>query len=407
MDTRRKRRQVGARTGLVMVAMTLAIAGISCHTPAESMEPEFPEIPVSLVLPEEPYDYAGVAIPRHYRVNAFPPEFSHQRAAIDLDNTPADNPVTNYGARLGRVLFYDTSLSSNGDVACATCHVVDLSFTDGMRFSVGVGGSTRRTAMSLLNIRFYRQDRFFRDERAPSLEEQALMPIQDLLEMGLTLDRLVSIVESKNYYPQLFEDAFGDDTVTPERIARALAQFQRSIVTAGANYDRGRAHVDSPLDPFPNFSDEENLGKSLFMDPGTRPVACANCHITEAFVTRAPANNGLGPGLRPDAGVAEVTGNPEDEGKFKAPSLRNIAIWPPYMHDGRFGTLLQVVEHYSSGIQDHPNLHPLLRDEHGEPFQFNFTDEEKVALVRFLMTLTDFRVIDDRRYQNPFRRGIS
>ncbi len=407
MNTHKKPGLAGPDPRHFIVIAALATAAGACQGDSDPVEPEFPEIPVSLVLPEEPYDYAGVAIPRHYRTNGFPPEFSHQRAAIDLDNMPADNPVTNYGARLGRVLFYDTSLSSNGDVACATCHDVDLSFTDGLRFSVGVGGATRRTAMSLLNIRFYRSDRFFRDERAPSLEEQALMPIQDPLEMGLTLERLVSIVESKHYYPELFEDAFGDATVTPDRIARALAQFQRSIVTAGANYDRGRVQVDSPLDPFPNFTDEENLGKSLFMDPGSRPVACANCHISEAFVTRAPANNGLGPGLRPDAGIGEVTGNPEDEGKFKAPSLRNIAIWPPYMHDGRFGTLLEVVEHYSSGIQDHPNLHHLLRDEHGEPFQFSFTDEEKVALVRFLMTLTDFRVIDDRRYQNPFFRGIS
>lgn len=407
MDTRRERHQAGALASLVMIAATLALVAVACHTPAESMEPVFPEIPVSLVLPDEPYDYEGVVLPRHYRTNGFPPEFTHQSAAIELDNMPTDNPVTNYGARLGRVLFYDTSLSSNGDVACATCHVVDLSFTDGRRFSVGVGGSTRRTAMSLLNIRFYRQARFFRDERAPSLEEQALMPIQDPLEMGLTLDRLVSIVESKPYYPELFRDAFGDVTVTPERIARALAQFQRSIVTARAPYDHGRTQVQSPLEPFPNFTEQQNLGKSLFMVPGSRPVACANCHVTEAFVTRAPANNGLGPGLHLDNGVAEVTGDPLDVGKFKAPSLRNIGIWPPYMHDGRFGTLAEVVEHYSSGIQDHPNLHHLLRDEDGEPFQFNFTEEEKAALVEFLKTLTDFVVIDDRRYQNPFRRGIS
>ncbi len=391
----------------LLLAATLATVAGACQPADDPLEPEPPGIPVSLVLPAQPYDYEGVVLPKHFRTNGFPSRFSHQRAAIDLDNMPADNPVTNDGATLGRVLFYDRSLSSNGDVACATCHDVDRSFTDGLRFSVGVGGSTRRTAMSLLNVRFYRPDRFFRDERAPSLEEQALMPIQDPLEMGLTLDQLVSIVESRPYYPQLFKNAFGDEVVTPHRIGKALAQFQRSIVTADAAYDYGRAQVESPLDPFPNYTDEQNLGKSLFMDPGSRPVACANCHISEAFVTRSTANNGLGPGLRTDLGVGDVTGQPPDHGKFKAPSLRNIAIWPPYMHDGRFGTLEEVVEHYSSGIQDHPNLHHLLRDENGEPFLFDFTEEEKAALVAFLKTLTDFRVIDDRRYQNPFRRGIS
>ena len=407
MDTRKESRRGCALAHLLLFAATLATAAGACQPADDPVEPEPPGIPVSLVLPAQPYDYEGVVLPEHFRTNDFPSRFSHQRAAIDLDNMPADNPVTNDGATLGRVLFYDTSLSSNGDVACATCHDVDRSFTDGLRFSVGVGGSTRRTAMSLLNVRFYRPDRFFRDERAPSLEDQALMPIQDPLEMGLTLDQLVSIVESRPYYAPLFKNTFGDEVVTPHRIAKALAQFQRSIVTADAAYDYGRARVDSPLDPFPNYTDEQNLGKSLFMDPGTRPVACANCHISEAFVTRATANNGLGPGLRPDLGVGEVTGQPPDQGKFKAPSLRNIGIWPPYMHDGRFGTLEEAVEHYSSGIQDHPNLHPLLRDENGEPFLFDFTEEEKAALVAFLKTLTDFRVIDDRRYQNPFRRGIS
>ena len=136
-------------------------------------------------------------------------------------------------------------------------------------------------------------------------------------------------------------------------------------------------------------------------------MACANCHVTEAFITRAPANNGIGPGVRPDRGVAEITRDPLDEGEFKAPSLRNIAIWPPYMHDGRFGTLDEVLEHYSTGIVDHPNLHHLLRDENGDPFRFNFTEEEKAALLAFLNTLNDFRVISDARYRNPFRRGIS
>ena len=221
MDTRIESCR-GCPPTLLLLAATLATVAGACQPADDPLEPEPPGIPVSLVLPAQPYDYEGVVLPKHFRTNGFPSRFSHQRAAIDLDNMPADNPVTNDGATLGRVLFYDRSLSSNGDVACATCHDVDRSFTDGLRFSVGVGGSTRRTAMSLLNVRFYRPDRFFRDERAPSLEEQALMPIQDPLEMGLTLDQLVSIVESRPYYPQLFKNAFGDEVVTPHRIARRL-----------------------------------------------------------------------------------------------------------------------------------------------------------------------------------------
>lgn len=406
MDIRPESRRESTRAPLLLAAIVAAAAG-GCQADADPVEPEVRDPLNALVLPDEPFDYEGVVIPAHFRNNDFPSRLSHQSAAIDHDNMPAHNRVTNHGATLGRVLFYDTSLSSNGDVACATCHLIERSFTDGLRFSIGVGGSTRRTAMSLLNVRFYGSARFFRDERARSLEEQALMPIQDPLEMGLTLDQLVSIAESKPYYPPLFTNAFGDAAITPDRIARALAQFQRSIVSAGAAYDYGRAQVDSPLDPFPNFTDQQNLGKSLFMDPGSRPVACANCHVTEAFITRAPANNGIGPGVRPDRGVAEVTRDPLDEGEFKAPSLRNIAIWPPYMHDGRLGTLDEVVEHYSTGIVDHPNLHHLLRDENGDPFRFNFTEEEKAALIAFLVTLNDFRVISDPRYRNPFRRGIS
>ncbi len=372
--------------------------------------------PTILNLPDQHYNYDNIALPDHYVNDEFPDQFQFP-APTEYDNTPASNPITNAGATLGRVLFYDKQLSANGTIACASCHQAEHGFSDSNILSEGFeGGLTRRHSMSLVNARYYADGRFFWDERAASLEDQVLMPFQDDVEMGLTLEELVEIVNSQMYYPSLFEDAFGDDLITTERIAKAIAQFIRSMVSTTSKYDQARSQVQSPLVDFPDFSDQENAGKRLFYMPRVLSNGvngnCVGCHQTELMIGPLPSfagpltsfatTNGLDATSVTDLGVFESTNNENDIGKFKVPSLRNIGVRPPYMHDGRFASLEEVVEHYSSGIQNHQSLiNPLVNDE-GEVGQFNFTDEEKTALVAFLHTLTDIQMLSDKKYSNPF-----
>ena len=238
-----------------------------------------------------------------------------------------------------------------------------------------------------------------------------MMPFQDATEMGLTLEKLVEIVKAQTYYVYLFNQAFGSTEITADRISKALAQFVRSIVSYRSKYDVGRSQVNAPMDPFPNFTNQENQGKQLFMTPRNNIGPCVGCHVTEAFITSSftppgsqtsATNNGLDANSTNDLGVAETTQDIRDRGKFKVPSLRNIALRPPYMHDGRFSTLTQVIDHYSNGIQNHPNLTPALKDAQGNPVKYNFTDAEKNALIAFFNTLTDDELLSDVRFSDPF-----
>ena len=370
-----------------------------------------------LNLPEKHFNYANIELPSHYTSNNFPSEFLFQHAAVEFDNTPEDNPITDAGATLGRVLFYDKELSANGTVSCASCHLPAYGFSDPKVLSEGfAGGHTRRHSMGLANARFYYSGKFFWDERADTLEDQVLIPFQDPVEMGLTHEGLENMVSAEPYYPPLFKSAFGDETINSERIAKALAQFVRSMVSTTSKYDKARGKVRSAVQDFPDFTDQENFGKRLFLLPfqlDNGDVAnCAVCHVTEAFVGSIPigkfntttaVTNGLDAESTDDLGVYETTGNQNDIGKFKAPSLRNIAVSPPYMHDGRFSTLEQVLDHYSTGIQKHPSLGTPLLGSDGEPIKFNFTQAEKDAIIAFLNTLTDHEMLSDEKFSDPFR----
>lgn len=369
-----------------------------------------------LNLPENLFNYANIELPSYYTANEFPPQFRFQDI-IDLDNTPSNNQITDAGATLGRVLFYDKKLSANGTISCASCHQAENGFSDPNVLSEGFEGElTRRHSMGLANARFYAGGKFFWDERAETLEEQVLMPFQDEVEMGLTLSQLVQITNEQAYYPILFNNAFGDETIKTDRISKALAQFVRSMVSTTSKYDQARSEVSSPVANFPGFTTQENQGKQLFFAPRqlTNGVmgSCIGCHQTEAFIgpslvnmgplTTFATTNGLDETSTNDLGVNEATGNPNDIGKFKIPSLKNIAIRPPFMHDGRFTTLEEVINHYSNGIQNHSNLISPLVNSSGEVGQFNFTQSEKDALVAFLNTLTDEQMINDEKYNNPF-----
>ena len=388
-------------------------------------EPQSPAQPrPALITGEENY---VVDLPMHFLV-APRGEVgrSVQPAVIDTDNT-GSNVISNAGATLGRVLFYDKRLSIDDTVSCASCHIQSLGFSDeaDQIVSAGVnGGFTRRHSMGLANARFFLSGRAFWDLRAASLEEQSLMPIIDPAEMGLPdLDTLEQKLAGIDYYPALFEAAYGDSVITSDRVAKALAQFVRSMVSFNSKYDQGRVQqietegkdpVQTFLLPLPNFTAAENRGKELFLTPIVEGGgSCFGCHSTEAFITpvTGPTNNGLDfeePdfSLLDDQGVCEAlefAGDTSRCGKFKVPSLRNVAVRPPFMHDGRFATLEDVIDHYSENIQAHPNLAEVLKDGDGNPVRLNFSPEDKAALIAFLNTLTDQDFLNDPKFSDPFQ----
>jgi len=343
-----------------------------------------------LRLPEKLDNYANMNLPAHFT----------GRGVRRFDNTPTDNPITDAGATLGRALFYDNRLSVNRTLACASCHQQKHAFSDPRRFSKGHDGvEGDRNAMPLVNLRFEPSGRFFWDERAHSLEEQVLMPIQNKREMGQDLTTLIERLGEDKTYAKLFKQAFGDEEVSKERTAKALAQFVRSLVSYHSKFDVGMTQAESLRDNFPNFTRRENRGKNLFARN------CAVCHLppgqAAVFSMTQPRNNGLDTAASAkDLGVGDVTFNRFDAGRFKSPSLRNVEYTAPYMHDGRFNTLAEVIDHYSTGVKDHPNLDPRLRGPRGRP---RFTDEEKVSLVAFLKTLSDPQFLTDKRFSNPFQ----
>lgn len=358
-----------------------------------------------LNLSTKPFDYSSLNLPTYFVTNV--PGSPLPTSILGTDNTPSNNPITDEGATLGRVLFYDKNLSANGTISCASCHKQEKGFSDDSEFSLGFDGDrTRRHSMTLINSRFYQRGRFFWDERASTLEEQVLMPFQDPIEMGMTLNQLVEKVQSQPYYSELFKQAFGSDQVSAQKISLALAQFVRSIISYSSKYDQGRVQVAALGANFPNFTEEENLGKNLFLAPiSNGGGACFGCHTTEAFVSAnpGPQNNGLDGNSVSDLGAGEVFNNPIFVGRFKTPSLRNIELTAPYMHDGRFKSLEEVIEHYSNGIQPHPTLSPALRDSNGNPIRLNLTQTEKSALVAFLKTLTDPSISTHEKWSDPFK----
>ena len=336
-----------------------------------------PRLPAS----ELGYSDFRVPLPRHFI-------FDESGSAVREDNTPRDNRTTDAGATLGRVLFYDTRLSANDSISCASCHQQQFGFADTARFSRGLHGArTRRHAMALANARFYQPGRFFRDERAATLEAQVLEPIENPIEMGLPLDSLVPKLGSIPYYPSLFRAAFGTPEIDRDRTARALAQFVRSLVSDHARIDsifRGGGPPDTSL-----LTPQEREGRTLF---GGR-AGCARCHRTNAFNLDLPDNIGLD-SVETDAGAGD--------GRFKAPALRNVAVRPPYMHDGRFKTLREVVDFYDHGIRRNPHLDARLRAPGGAPARLDLSEAQRDALVAFLMTLTDRSFLHDARFSDPF-----
>lgn len=323
---------------------------------------------------------------------------------ISNDNTDG-NPINEKAATLGRVLFYDKNLSSNGTIACASCHLQAHAFGDPNVQSNGVNGITPRHAMRLVNPRFARDKRFFWDERAATLEIQTTQPIKDHIEMGYSgengnpnFEDLILHLENIDYYKKLFVFAFGDSEITENRMQLALAQFIRSIQSFDSRFDEGLLQVNHTGEPFPNFTPQENRGKELFVNK----VGCVNCHIPPEFsITIHSGNNG----------VITVAGMPDeiDLTITHPPSLRDLVnpegnLNSPLMHNGGFSSLLDVINHYNN-IPNNPantSLDGRLTDVNGEPRQLNLTEDEKQELIAFLKTLSGSDIYTNEKWSNPF-----
>lgn len=321
-------------------------------------------------------------------------------------------------ALLGRVLFYDTQLSATGETSCATCHKQSAAFSDDLAFSKGINGAvTKRNSIALGSVPTFAPSisgygrsgdeeaarvegdvKFFWDERAETIKEQSEATIQDALEMGKDIHQLSSELKNQELYKILSYKAFGTTDLTPDRITLALEKFTSSITSMNTRFDemedlrmRGMA-----LDA--RFTASEIRGMELFNNN------CASCHGESMSKPNINiASNGLDANPS-DKGVGGQSGRAEHNGVFKVPFLRNVALTAPYMHDGRFNTLREVIDHYSEGVADHPNLHAVLRTFNGTPRRFNFTEQDKQALIDFLNTTTDQTVLVEPRFSDPFRR---
>lgn len=338
----------------------------------------------------------------HYAAPTLPSYYD--AAVLASDDVKTTNVVTDAGATLGRVLFYDKNLSVNNTIACASCHQQASGFDDPARFSVGFSGSVFGTAhaMRLGNARYFAPGTAFWNRRAATIEDQATQPVQNPIEMGFDASHggfaaVLAKLQALPYYADLFALAFGDAAITEARIQAALAQFERGMVSVDSRWDAGYASVYNPSLPdkglsldLPGLTAQENRGRALFMAPlGQGGFACAACHVPPTFALAADArSNGL------DAGETTV---------FKAPSLKNVGRSKAFMHDGRFATLDQVLNFYDDQIQAGPALDARLIDTNGRPRRLNISGADRAAIVAFLNTLNDPVLVADPKFSTPFK----
>jgi cytochrome c peroxidase len=336
-------------------------------------------------------------------------------AYITKDNS-ALNPISNKGATLGRVLFYDKKLSSNNTISCSSCHKQAVAFGDDSVASTGVNGTTGRHSMRLINTRFATESKFFWDERAASLEVQTTMPIKDHGEMGfsgtngdLPFSGLITKLSAIDYYRELFDFAYGSSEITENKIQIALAQFIRSIQSFDSKYDAGRVLATNEGQPFSNFTPQENQGKNLFLAAptfnanGSRiggGLGCAGCHRAPEFdISPGSLNNGI---------IGTIGGAGIDIGNTRAPSLRDLVKVDgtpngPMMHTGEITTLQAAIGHYGTITitPGNTNLDPRLR-RNGFGQQLNLTATEVNAVIAFLRTLSGTDVYTNTKWSNPF-----
>jgi cytochrome c peroxidase len=315
---------------------------------------------------------------------------------FDQPIIPTDNPTTIEGVALGRKLFYDPILSGDNSQSCASCHNIEFAFTDNNKaFSEGIDKKMgNRNSMAILNLAW--DSDFFWDGRAKSLEEQALGPVENPIEMHEKWDNAVSELMADANYPKLFENAFKTNSITKELVAKAIAQFERTLISGNSLFDNNYLIPSTILTSIKNPSNSIERGMKIFYEKGD----CWHCHGTVGdylFTDRIFHNNGLD-SIFNDTGLELVTKNPLDRGKFKTATLRNLVYTAPYMHDGRFKTLEEVIEHYNSGIKKSSTLDPNMKE---LAKGLNLTSQEKTDLKEFLLSLTDQTFINNTNFKKP------
>lgn len=372
----------------VLLSLFLAVTVLAISYSCSKMEKDLIPQTVSLQLPEIPFDYSTI---QGANVTMLPGGL-----------TGVDNNI----ATLGRVLFYDKNLSVNNAISCGSCHKQSIAFSDNVDFSPGFQNhSTLRNTLPIQNIsntfvlnsfQQFGNPSLFWDGRADFLQTMVLMPIVNHVEMGMNdQNGIVEKVKSKSYYKNLFIKAYASSEINIENISQALSSFVSSIFSANTRFDKyqmGQTQLNGL----------EEQGRLLFFNK----YNCNSCHQTQQLNGYQMGGGFVNIGLESnyiDKGFENVSHNTADNGKFKIPNLRNITLTGPYMHDGRFKTLNEVLDHYSHGIANSPALDVRLRASNGQPMKMNITDQEKTAIIAFLNTLTDYTMITDQKYSNPFK----
>ena len=305
---------------------------------------------------------------------------------------PSNNPLTNEGVALGKKLFFDKILSGDETQSCATCHIPKKAFTDSQQFSIGIDGkSGTRNAMPLFNLAWNFDERFNWDGKEFGLEKQAFEPVTNPIEMHANWKTIEQKLQNHAEYPVLFQQAFGTSKIDSTLVTKALAQFERTLISGNSKFDQF-LRGETTLTP------EEQNGFNVFMEESRGD--CFHCHGNQnnpIWSDNQFHNNGLDSSFT-DLGLGAVTGDPNDNGKFKTPSIRNLAFTAPYMHDGRFATLEQVINHYSEGLQPSTTIDPLMKKVNQGGVKLSVKD--KSDLKSFLLTLTDFDFINNPDFQD-------
>ncbi len=325
---------------------------------------------------------------------------------------PASNPMTVEGVRLGRYLFYEEKLSANNTMSCATCHKQQFGFQDStLAVSTGIDGiAGTRSAMALINLGY--ANFYFWDGRAATLEDQIYQPVRNPIEMHDTWPNVVSKLQSTTAYPPLFEAAFGSSSIDSVKVVKAMAQFLRTLISGNSKYDKVKRGEAA-------FNIDEAQGLTLFGLEGGPvgmqiPLAgggfvvgqggadCFHCHTeaTGLFTDEQAHNNGLDSEPFPDLGRGAVTGDPFDNGKFKVPTLRNIMLTAPYMHDGRFTTIDQVLDHYNDGGHPSSTIDPFMKFSDPD-LTLELTPQKRAQIIAFLNALTDDSFLIDPAFSDP------
>ncbi len=350
-------------------SISLLVLVIGCTR----MLPEQPNVSdIQLNLPETPYEYNYINTP-------------NGKVAVLYEDSSL---INNNKATIGRVLFYDKALSFNNSTACASCHIQGNGFSDLNQFSVGFEGkTTKRNSMPISNLFDNRHTGYFWDTRESKIEQMVFAPIQDHIEMGFSqINVITEKLNNLKYYKNLFKTTYGDETISTDRMRECLSQFLYSIVNKNTKFDQGLRTN------FSNFSPNETRGMELF-----KLLECNSCHFLDAKFSPEGAKREKFANVGLDAENID----PGKDGLYRIPDLRNIALTAPYMHDGRFNSLSDVINHYGSGIQKNPNLSDELKEKKTNLID-SYYGTKRADIIAFLNTLTDQVTTKDAKYSNPF-----